>query len=469
MRRSMMLRGWTLAALVMVVFISGLGVGTVQAALVLKLEASNYDPFSGTWSDTSGQNNHATQGTAGSRPSLVSNRTANGSSVVRFDGANDFLSLTSSIAPVSGADGFTAFAYVRPNSSTNPRTIFSGALGSFQYRVGPSTDPQQAIRANVVNVGVGTTPVPENELASFSNISIRVNDSGVTDGFRFNGAADGNTLAGTFNPITGIGRKFVSTTEDYPGDIAEIRIYNEQLSLTQIQAIEAEMAAAYTTPTGQVSLPVILNPTFDTGANLFTQAPGYVAPLNPSNPSEIPNWTGTGARGVNPGNGAGAPFRNNGNNAGQVAFIQREGSLSQDISGFEVGKEYRIAFDYNARTGGDPAMTATIGGVSLTDASIPEVGGSNSYYAGNLVFTPGSATETLTIAGTTVSGDPDPVLRKASSTRCLSKSAPSCRRSRASTSVLNIRSACSLWQGKGKTMATIWRFCWMQVWLPRSC
>lgn len=410
MRHNKIVRVCALAALVMAVSICCLGIGTAQAALVLKLEAANYDPLSGTWSDTSGSGNHALQATGANRPSLVANRTANGLATVRFDGANDFFSLTSSIAPISAADGYTVFAYVRPEAASAGRTIVSGTQDSAQYRIvaGPS---QQTLETYIGDPSTGTAILPEGETADFSNINVRINNAVVTDGFRYNGAPDGNTVSNTFTqPIDGVGKNFRGNNEWFAGDIAEIRIYNEQLSLTQIQAIEAEMATAYTAPTGQVSLPVILNPTFDTGANFFTQTPGYVAPTSPSNPTEIPNWTGTGDRGVNPGNGAGAPFRNNGNNAGQVAFIQREGSLSQDISGFEVGKEYRIAFDYNARTGSDPAMTATIGSASLTDASIPEVGGSNSYYAGNLVFTPASATETLAITSTSVSGDPDRTL-----------------------------------------------------------
>ena len=77
----------------------------VSAALVLKLEATNYDPLTGAWSDTSGNSNHATQGTAANRPGLVANQSANGSSVVRFDGTVDFLNLTSPISPASAAVG----------------------------------------------------------------------------------------------------------------------------------------------------------------------------------------------------------------------------------------------------------------------------------------------------------------------------------------------------------------------------
>ena len=89
-----------------------------------------------------------------------------------------------------------------------------------------------------------------------------------------------------------------------------------------------------------------------------------------------------------------------------MAFIQHGGNISNTISGFEVGEQYRVAFDYNSRSGKPaPGMTATIGSASLTDASVPAVGGSNSYYAGNLVFTAANATETLTITSLDNAGD----------------------------------------------------------------
>ncbi len=156
--------------------------------------------------------------------------------------------------------------------------------------------------------------------------------------------------------------------------------------------------------TNEVALPTIANANFETLAGQFVSAPGYVGG---SNPAEIFGWTGTGNRGINPGNGAGTAFRNNGNNNTNVAFTQGPASLSQNIDRFEVGKEYRIAFDYNSRsiTGNATNLTATIGTATLTDSFVAPVGGSNSYYKGNLVFTPSNATETLAISQTDSSGN----------------------------------------------------------------
>lgn len=157
-----------------------------------------------------------------------------------------------------------------------------------------------------------------------------------------------------------------------------------------------------------VTIPPIVNPDFETDAADFDTFPGYTS--NPGNPSEITGWPGSGGRGINPGGGAGTPFRDNGNNTTNVAFLQgNNATIGQSISGWSVGDNYRIAFDYNSRNSlsGAPqvGVTATIGGASFVDPSIPPVGGANSWYAGNILLTPTSATETLSVTANVTSGD----------------------------------------------------------------
>jgi hypothetical protein len=64
----------------------------------------------------------------------VANQTGNGASVVRF-GGDDYLDLTSTITPTSNADGFTAFAFVRPRAPDYYRTIVAGTTGGFSYKI----------------------------------------------------------------------------------------------------------------------------------------------------------------------------------------------------------------------------------------------------------------------------------------------------------------------------------------------
>ena len=177
-------------------------------------------------------------------------------------------------------------------------------------------------------------------------------------------------------------------------------------------SLSAALLAA-TQAQGQIPivLPTIANSDFETGAAGFVNFPGYTSPTTPGNPPEITSWAGSGNRGVNPyGGGAGAPFRDNGNNTTNVAFMQGNGStIGQTITGFEPGENYRISFDYNSRNSGSGApqvgVTATIGGGSFIDSSVPPVGGSNSYYTGNILFTPATDTATLDFTANVTSGD----------------------------------------------------------------
>src|SRR5438132_6511846 len=125
----------------------------VRADKVLELKAANYDPNAGVWSDSSGNGNDAIG--LVSPPALTPGQTLNGSAVVTFDGTN---SLT--LSPGITANGFTCFAYVRPNPGDS-RTMVGGGTGSFQYRIGGDGfgDKQEVLRRNQVRFGESTTEV----------------------------------------------------------------------------------------------------------------------------------------------------------------------------------------------------------------------------------------------------------------------------------------------------------------------
>src|SRR5713226_8553714 len=162
----------------------------VRADKVLELKAANYDPNAGVWSDSSGNGNDAIG--LVSPPALTAGQTLNGSAVVTFDGTN---SLT--LSPGVTADGFTCFAYVRPNPGDS-RTIVGGGTGSFQYRVGGDGfgDKQEVLRRNQVRFGESTSPVSTTD---FSIISIAFGNST----FRVAEANDG-TPKGPFSSATNL-------------------------------------------------------------------------------------------------------------------------------------------------------------------------------------------------------------------------------------------------------------------------
>jgi len=224
---------------------NGTRVGPVHPALMLRLEAAHYEPVYGTWPDTSGLDNHATQTTDSNRPILITGETTNGASVVRFDGG-DHLDLTASISALSPADGYTAFVYLRPETSDNAQTIFGGLTGSCQYRI--NVDATQRLLATWTGGtgGSGTAVLPTSTSAPFSLISAQINSAGGS--LRLNGSADGNLTGTSFTePVISIGRNGQSGSEHFSGDIAEIRIYNRQLTELEIAVVEGELDATYGT------------------------------------------------------------------------------------------------------------------------------------------------------------------------------------------------------------------------------
>lgn len=124
---------------------------------------------------------------------------------------------------------------------------------------------------------------------------------------------------------------------------------------------------------------VIINPSFE--AEGTVAFPGYVQP------DLLTGWIGTGNYGVNAY--AVGPFADNGVGPDQdaVAFLQGEGaSLSQNITGLTVGKNYTLKFAVNARGGNSPQLRVSFNGVSLLEEAETAVGGKNPYATRSVVF-----------------------------------------------------------------------------------
>ena len=96
-----------------------------NAALIVQYDSANYVSGTGTWTDTSGNGNNATQATAGNRPTLVAGATPSGQPALQFNySAPDALNLTTAI----GGAAFTPL----PTSRTLP-----WRAPSFWVRLGP--------------------------------------------------------------------------------------------------------------------------------------------------------------------------------------------------------------------------------------------------------------------------------------------------------------------------------------------
>ena len=161
--------------------------------------------------------------------------------------------------------------------------------------------------------------------------------------------------------------------------------------------------------TPALAAPILVNGNFEMNAGSFTAWPGYVGMMG--NPAEIPGWTShTGNVGINPGKisadanfGGSDPFRNNGLDVTNVAFLQGNASLSQTINGFTVGSMYSISFDYNLRNyGGNPNLTLEIFNGREREANIAPVDPAGTfktaYYSDSFTFTATGAAGTLVIS-----------------------------------------------------------------------
>lgn len=137
----------------------------------------------------------------------------------------------------------------------------------------------------------------------------------------------------------------------------------------------------------------VRNPSFE--SNPAGGFPGY---------GTIDAWTG--GSGLNK---SGGPFHDNGviPDREQIAFIQVNGVLSQEIANLTPNKEYWLQFRYNVRNccGGTIDLTVRFAGNDLgTIQQISPVGGPNDYYFFSAPLTPTASSGALEFA-TTASGD----------------------------------------------------------------
>ena len=227
----------TLRGARLLVALAGVAASQVASAqtLLLQLKAANYNPTNGLWTATVGANAQA----SGTYPTLTASASPNGSPAVVFNGGNQLALATS----IPAANGYTAFAYIKPASGAGPYALFGGASGAFEYRIYNSK--QDALKQQTTDLGSESTTL---STSAFSLVAVTVTNVG-GGSYRLNGVNDGNNLASSFSqPISAIGSRASSGGENYNGSICEIDIYSGVLTPTQITNIEQTITNSYVTP-----------------------------------------------------------------------------------------------------------------------------------------------------------------------------------------------------------------------------
>ncbi len=200
-----------------------------------------------TWSDLSATSNHATQANAGNRP-VYKTGIANGRPVVRFDGANSALDLTSEPALTTEATIFvvasqaaaatgTLYSHSYKSGGLYPRYLL-GYAAAQQLNVARTNDVGDAFNFQEAYGGSGDDTVA----ASTFYVAMAVHTAGLAKLFALDGQEQAMTwtfngssklitgLAGAFHKAT-IGARWAAAYDGFlNGDIAEVIIYNRKLN-----------------------------------------------------------------------------------------------------------------------------------------------------------------------------------------------------------------------------------------------
>jgi arylsulfatase A-like enzyme len=229
----------------------------------------------GSWSDSAtgdSFNGSVSQGTAANRPTLLTN-TLNGRAVVSFDGNDSLASSASNSLPNSG-NGITVIAVATHDQSGNAAQRL-GQFGSHSGAAGQSVGfDASKMLTSTNNGGAGfrfnngaslyDTPLASDgfhivtwQIAdgqAYTNAKMYVD--GTTAANTFTGSSTNTTSASTFSGtdlelLLGTGRSTVGallTSDYYTGQLAEFLVFNQQLSVGQINLVANYLSTEYALP-----------------------------------------------------------------------------------------------------------------------------------------------------------------------------------------------------------------------------
>jgi len=229
------------------------------------------------WADQSGNGNHASQASADCQPAYVTNAYSS-LPVVRFDGSNDYLSIANDASLNAGTNAFSIFALYRYTSNSVPGVVY-GKYSSYPY------EPPENVAADTVRFAVGAN----HEVASTGGLNdgtfrlweFRRTTDGALEQYR-----DCIRVSQAYQPglnldntnaayVGGLPSALVDGVPYYQtlqGDVAEILVFNRELSRAERDAVIGHLATRYL-----ITPPWAVNLTAPADGTRYTTIPATVS------------------------------------------------------------------------------------------------------------------------------------------------------------------------------------------------
>lgn len=201
------------------------------------------------WNDLSGNGRHATQGTAGNRPTSGT-RTINGKNVLNFDGSNDRLINDGIAASFTGEDKpYTVFMVQQKDTTGRAAWVLNNTASARQF-IWQNADIMTLRDNNDVQV-VQTLSGSDSTAALFSTWrSSGLNFTGWINKTLVNTGTAYNVVSITLNRSTigatasagGVANNFGVF---YDGAIGELIYYNRELTTTEVAQVQNYLSAKW--------------------------------------------------------------------------------------------------------------------------------------------------------------------------------------------------------------------------------
>jgi hypothetical protein len=208
----------------------GYGPSIVTSGLVLALDAADRNSYPGsgtTWTDLSGSGNTGT---------LVNgvgyNSSANGGSLV-FDGVDDYVSIPDALSSISSSNSHTfSFWFNANNLSTDKIPFSSGLAGNYYIQLTSSVFYVQ-IGSSYRTYSLSTSTNTWYNVCFVKNGINNAGDLYINSSLKssYTGSIT-STPSGLSSLFLG---KYYSVGYVFPGNIAQVSIYNRALTATEIQ------------------------------------------------------------------------------------------------------------------------------------------------------------------------------------------------------------------------------------------